>query len=196
MIITRDRKKIITALQKEGFRPCADAAAKQILFNALALACMVFFERVINSPLYCVGVYHISEQKEPYSGADALILSDDRRISSIFISSEALKNGLTFTVFLLLHEFAHLFCKESGHSAVFEALLDELLTEFERQTTFHLDNDYLGYGQSGIQFARITNKENDVILKHWQRAKSMLENERGAAAVRLASNLLGENDDI
>ena len=79
---------------------------------------------------------------------------EEKTLFAIAIASNALQHGLSYLHFLLLHELTHALVQgvqEKGpgslpHDELFEAQLNELIDEFNRQMGADLSNDYSQYG--------------------------------------------------
>ena len=153
MMLAADRKRLRRWIQNEGVVMCEDP-------EVLAMARPVFIAFTETFPAYipdCVQdfyVYRCSEQPEDLQSMDGINWKDCTRdagnLYSIGVSVEALEKGTAYAIMICLHELCHALCDiaEIGgnafHDERFHAILDGLISRYNRQTGTAVENDYLG----------------------------------------------------
>lgn len=155
-----DKKIIEAEARKQGLKTCDDPDALRIVKSAFAQVKLVFPDELKRTPITSLMVYDMAQQTEgPGVRADGIVfykkMDDGRYLYAVAISTQAIYRGIDYVYFLFLHELAHVFVHETqerdgekqSHSTLYEAMLNELLYEFNRQTGADLSNDYALYGK-------------------------------------------------
>lgn len=152
-MLEADRKRLRRWIQNEGAVMCEDP-------EVLAMARPVFMAVTETFSAYipdCVQdfyVYRCSEQPEDLQSMDGINWKDCTRdagnLYSIGVSVEALEKGTAYAIMICLHELCHALCDiaeiggNDDHDERFHAILDGLISRYNRQNGTAVENDYLG----------------------------------------------------
>ena len=155
-----DRETMRKEVERQGLKIAHDPDALEIVSGAFAQVKQVFPDELKRTPITSLMVYDMAQQTEgPGVRADGIVfykkIGDGRYLYAVAISTQAIYRGIDYVYFLFLHELAHVFVHETqerdgeqqSHSTLYEAMLNELINLFNRQTGANLSNDYALYGK-------------------------------------------------